>query len=116
MAGAYYRMQELLKTDAAVDLSPTQRLEDAIDVLGYGTVIVQLRQPVTSTGAALFIQHAPVLEESAFEDVTGGDFNLGTLGNQTITLTNTLRFLRWRITDLSGGDTTFLLDVIARDN
>jgi len=110
MAGAYYRLQDLI----LVPGTPTnQRLEDAIDVLAYSTVTVQVRVPEFAAPGNLVIQHAAVFEESAFMD-SGLVIATNATGSYSGTLENPLRFVRWRWDAATA--VSFLIDVIARDN
>jgi len=108
----YFRLQEL--TSVATG-STIQRVEEAVDIGRYATLVVQARKPVAGTGTCtLKLQHAAVLEEAAFIDVTSPTFNLATPGNEVQTFQNLLRYVRWTST-VGTGPAQFLVDVVARE-
>ena len=105
------RLQDPYSTAAAA----TQRVEEAQDVGPHRYLTVQLRKLHTAalTGSVT-LQHAPVLDEDAFEDLST-TFNLSGGGNLVNVYSNTHRFLRWKIASLSGGTASFLIDIVGRE-
>ncbi len=106
-----FRLQELVK----VVTNLSQIKQDAVDVGGFRHVVIQVRVPVkdTAAGALLYIQESNVLEDEAFTDIPNVTVDLFASSNKVIRLTDTARFLRWRV----GGLTTsvqFMADGLAR--
>ena len=107
---AYYRLQDL----TTVSANGAQRLEEAIDVGGYRTLIAQCRKPVAASAGTLKLQHAAVPEEAAFVDVSSPTFNLASAGNDVQVFNDLLRYVRWSVSGLTG-TSQFLVDIVARE-
>ena len=99
---AYFRLQDLCSISAAGD----QRIEEAIDVGAFKTLVVQCRKPVTGN-ATLSLQHAAVLEEDAFADIASPDFDLTQAGSEVETFEDCLRYVRWSISSYTSGTPQF---------
>jgi len=108
---AYFRLQDL--TSVASDT--TQRIEEAIDIGPFKTLVVEVRKPVAASGGVLKLQHASVLEEDAFVDVSSLTFDLTATGNEVQTFADLLRYLRWTTASVSSGPAQFMVDIIARE-
>lgn len=108
MAG-YIRLQELRELTA----SKAQRLEEAIDVGDFNRLVVRVQTSVVADkGSRLYIQHAAVLDEDAFEDLCPG-FWLSETGSHCRTFHDPLRYVRWRVV-VAGGAPQFVIDVVGR--
>jgi len=110
---SYFRLQEL----TSVSSTGAQRIEEAIDIGAFKTLVVQCRKPVAASSGTLKLQHAAVRDEAAFVDVDltpAVEFDLGTTGNEVEVFTDLLRYVRWNVTAISG-TAQFQLDVIARE-
>ena len=108
---AYFRLQDL----NTITGTGAQRIEEAIDVGAYRTLVVQCRKPVGGTSVTLVLQHAAILEEDAFTDIASPTFDIGTVGNEVETFTDTLRYVRWNVSAYSSGSPQFMIDVVARE-
>ncbi len=119
---SYFRLQDLTTVDDTGGNIVDQRIEEAIDISGYKTLTVQVRKPVASTAgttAKLYLEHAAVLDEDAFEQAsTTITFDLKTAGNETKVFSDLLRYVRWSAVFVGsvGVDPQFLVDIIAREN
>jgi hypothetical protein len=114
---AYFRLQDL----KSVSASETQRIEDAVDISNLRTVIAQLRRVVacsaTTGSATLKLQHAAVLEEDSFMDVSGISLDLTATGTTCHVAHDLMRYLRW-VTEFSGtvtGSAQFMIDINGRE-
>lgn len=109
-----FRMQELVKVVPNGKL--TQSKEDAVDVGAYRHVVIHVRVPVkdTATGAVLTLQESNVLEDDAFADVTNATVDLFVSSNKIIRLSDTARYLRWKVTGLTTS-AQFMVDGLSRD-
>ncbi len=120
MSSTYLRLQDL----SSVDVSHTQRVDEAVDISQYRTVIAQVRRVValagTSVSATLVLQHAAVLDEDSFVDVSMTAIDLTAAPATTLVVAHDLmRYLRWKATVTSMTVTApaqFLIDVVARQN
>ena len=110
---AHITLQELTTQTAA---SATQPIQDAVDVGSYGLLMVQLRLPKTASAGTLKLQHAAILEESAFTDITSPTFDLTGAANQVNKFAEVLRFVRWTCSGLTGGPASFAIHIIARES
>ena len=109
MAG-YVRLQPL--TLAAVGAS-TQRIDAAVDVGEFGAVVAQIRTAVAGgTGSVLVLQHAAVLEDSAFNDCA--QVAIDVAGSQAIVLPPLLRYVRWRAS-VATSAARFQIDLVGRE-
>ena len=112
--GAYFRLQELKSVNAI----GAQRLEEAIEIGAYRTLVCQVRIPVPAgTSGTLRLQHAAVLEEDAFVDVSSPTFDLAVAGSSVEVFSDLLRYVRWKVTAISTTNPAqFLIDIIARED
>ena len=108
---AYFRLEELKTVSSNV----AQDYHDAIDVLPYKTLTVYCRKPVASASGSLQLQHAATQQEDAFVDIGIGIFGLSSTTTAVLTVQNTLRYLRWRTTGITG-TAQFMVDVVANEN
>jgi hypothetical protein len=108
MSAEYARLQEAI----AITASTTQDRRDALDAGSKHEVAVQVMVLTTGVGTVK-LQHAPILEDSAFEDVSGS-VDLATAGPKTILVTGHTRFLRWKAT-ITSGTPQFRIDTIGRE-
>ncbi len=115
---ASFRLQDLTTSTA----SESQRLEEAIDIGSYRTVVAHIRRPVAADAspASLYLQHSAVLDVAGFVDVTTTAIPLGYSGSASTVVVyhDLLRYLRWR-TAFGYAPTVppqFLIDVVAREN
>ena len=108
--GMYIRLQDLTEQSA----TGSQRIEEAIDVGNYRNLVIQTRIPSNSTTGTLVLEHAAVLEESAFAEISGFSVSLSADTNDVATVQDPLRYLRWKITTITG-TAKFNIDIIARE-
>jgi len=94
-----------------------QRIEEAIDIGAYKTLVVQVRKPVLSGGGAdvLCLQHAAVLEEAAFTDIASPVFDLHETENDVQVFQDLLRFVRWKATLSETQSAKLMVLVTARE-
>lgn len=112
----------VLQEPRTLTASGQQAISGAIDVLQFRTLVVEAQVFRAGVSAEqLVLQHAPVLDDDAFEDITSSDFSssstfdLTTTTSQVIRYVNVNRYVRWRGTRGAGAtDPVFRLDVIAR--
>jgi len=109
---AYFRLQDLTSQSA----TGSQRIEEAIDVSAYRTLVVQTRIPVQAgTSGTLVLEHAAVLDEDAFTTLGSFSINLASDSNDVEAINDPLRFVRWKITAFSGSAASFMIDIVARE-
>ncbi len=116
MAGIAFRLQDLYTVSVAV--SEHQDKQDAVDVVQYASLVFQARRPVQSAmNGSVIVQHASVLDDSAFVD-TSVSFETNSSLTPVQTLEGPLRYIRWRYdgTSATGQDPQFLIDVVARES
>ncbi len=93
----------------------TQRIEESIDILRYPHITVIVRKAVAGgSGLVLKLQHAAVLDEDAFMDVSSPSFDLATTTDEVQQFADLLRYLRWT-TSGGSGTATFSVDIVARE-
>lgn len=108
MQAEYSRLQEAILVTA----STAQDKRDALDAGSKNVVAVQVVVMTAGTGT-VYIQHAAVLDDAAFEDCSGSA-SLASTGPKTIVVTGHTRFLRWRA-EVSGGSPRFRIDTVGRE-
>lgn len=110
---SYFRLQDLTEQTA----TGSQRIEEAIDVSAFKTLTVQTRVPGNSSGTTtLILEHAAVLDEDAFADVATFSVDLTNDSNDVEVVSDTLRYVRWKISAFGTGTAKFMIDIIAREN
>lgn len=109
---ASFRMQGLIN----VSSNQAQDHRDAIDVGSYRHVVIQCRVATkdTQTGGTLVIQEANILDDGAFVDVPNVGVNLFTDTNKMLRVSDTARYLRWRVVGLTTS-AQFMLDALGRE-
>jgi len=112
---AYFRLQELTQLHTDTGDTFTQRIEEAVDISSFKSLVVQVRKPIVGkAGCTLSLQHASELVESAFVDVPT-TFSLDTDPNEVITFQDLLRYVRWKAVLSATSTTAFLIDVVCRE-
>lgn len=112
MAGKVQRLQGLLALTSA-SANKTQAVDQALDLLEASTITVQVRAPVRTGNGFLVLQHAPILDAAAFDDLAALPINgMGETETRVFQAVN--RYLRWRVELASGEAITFAVDVLGR--
>lgn len=120
MSSTYFRLQDL----TSVDASHTQRVDEAVDISQYRSVIAQFRRVValagTSVTGTVILQHAAVLDEDSFVDVSMSAIDLtASPGTTVVVAQDLLRYLRWKSSVEAmtvSAPAQLLIDVVARQN
>ncbi len=113
MAGKVVLLQGLIALTNA-SATKTQAVDNAIDLQDYTTVTIQVRSPVRSGNGYLILQHAPVLDAAAFDDLVALPIN-GLGATETRVFHGVNRYLRWKVELPASGDAiTFVIDVLGR--
>jgi hypothetical protein len=106
---SHLRLQDVITMGPGDHVQPR---EFAADIGAYNYVTIQIRVLKAAGGGTIQLQHAAVNEESAYIDINiSADAALTV--NVAEVLEHGLRFLRWRLSSISGS-VTFLIDIIAR--
>lgn len=91
---------------------------EVVDAGAYKSAEVQFRCLVAGGAGQAKLQHAAVNEPDAFKDISGAAWNLnaaGASGNQYLSVSSFLRYIRW-VTDASvSGSPVALIDIIFKD-
>ena len=106
---AYLRLQDVITVGPG---DHVQEREYAADIGSYSHVTIQIRVLKAATGGSITLQHAAVNEESAYLDTTLTT-SAALEANVSLLLAHGLRFLRWRLGNITGS-VTFLIDIVAR--
>ena len=107
---AAFRLQDLINITGNFVQDP----RDSADVGAYSRLVVQVRTPrQPSTTGTVYLQHAAVREDEAFEDVPNASVDLTADNNAILVVLDTARFLRWRGASIND-NASLLIDVLGR--
>jgi peptidoglycan/xylan/chitin deacetylase (PgdA/CDA1 family) len=106
---SHLRLQDVITMGPGDHVQPR---EFAADIGAYNYVTIQIRVLKAAGAGSIILQHAAVNEESAYKDTTI-NANAALEVNVDDVLKHGLRFLRWRLSNITGS-VTFLIDIIAR--
>ena len=93
--------------------SADQSVTEAWDAGAYNKLQMDLRVATAGSAGTLKLQHAPVNEDKAYEDLSGASVNLNATGSTFVTVSDFWRFVRWSYSGATGNPVA-LIDGIAK--
>lgn len=108
MASAYYRVVQ----KQVLTSNLTCPRAEVIDVGAYKVLEIEKHVAVAASSGDIILEHAAVKEPEYF--VTLATLSLTTPGSVHSTVSNFLRYLRWRTTSITGSPSA-TVDIIAKD-
>ena len=109
MASEYRRLLDPSTAKATV----FQELREAWDAGAYRVLEVHVRVLKAGTGGNIILQHAAVNEEDAYLDLANASTALNGQGAY-LTISNFLRFIRWRTDGAVAGSPVVMIEIIAK--